>query len=712
LKEKHLYSFGEFTLNAEDHILTRGGENVPVTPKMFDLLLVFVQNPGRVLGKEFLLQSVWPDSFVEEGNITFNIRQLRKALQDDAQAPRFIETIPRRGYRFVTPVETSTAVSPDQEEASPVQPEAAPEPIPTAHPRRYMILAAGVAVALLAGVILGSWLLKGVGSKADPIMSTPFSSEKLSTTGAVWSAAISPNGKTVIYTSRSGAKTAVWLRQLDTGNNVPFMPASEDYYYLFNFSPDGQTIYFTRAKPEMNSHIDIYRISIFGGIPEKIVSTTEGWLSVSPDGRKVSFVRCPRIETDHCSLWIANSDGSGDERKLVTRTFPTRIADNRISPDGKRIAFAAGQSRNSANEFQLFEVDIETGAERELTSDRFFNVKAIEWLPSGNELLFTASQIQNKYFRIWKVNTHSGVTEPLSKDSEAYSVLSIDREGKQLISTQIKQDFNVFKFELDDPSRRTELADGARATIASDGRVYFASIFSGNDEVWGINLDGTDQRQLTNDLGGDGSPLASADGRIVFFVSNRSGNAQIWRMNKDGSNQVQVTRKEGGAPMFATTDGKILYYKHSIHGTLWSVSLETGEEKLVLNEPKRTFAFSVDGSLVAFEERVADRTTIAVVSMPDGQRIKTLEVPKDKPRLTELAFHPDGKTIVYLLSDVDYEDTSVYRQGLDGPAQKLGDLGPESVSEVSGLSISSDGKTASVVLGGWLHDAVLLRGLK
>src|SRR5688500_20136352 len=83
---------------------------------MFDLLLVLVQNPGRVLGKDFLLKSVWPDSFVEEGNITFNIRQLRKALDDDAQAPTYIETIPRRGYRFLQPVESFTTITPDKDE--------------------------------------------------------------------------------------------------------------------------------------------------------------------------------------------------------------------------------------------------------------------------------------------------------------------------------------------------------------------------------------------------------------------------------------------------------------------------------------------------------------------------------------------------------------------------------------------------------------------
>jgi TolB protein len=503
----------------------------------------------------------------------------------------------------------------------------------------------------------------------------------------------------------------VWLRQLETGTNTPFLPASEEYYYLFEFSPDGQSIYFTRAKRDLDSRIVVFRISIFGGIPQQVASDTEGWISVSPDGKKVSFVRCPRTADDHCSLWTANADGSGDERKLLTRTNPIRIGDNQFSPDGRRIAFAAGQSRTGSNDFGLYEVDVETGVEREITSERFFNVKALDWLPSGNELLFTASQIQNKDFRIWHLDA-GGQATPLSKDSEAYSIVSLDDEGKQMVSTQIEQNFRIFRFDLNDPTRRTELADGSRAFIAPDSRVYFSSMFSGNDEIWAINLDGTEQRQLTNDPGGDGSPMSSADGKIVFFVSNRTGDAQIWRMNTDGSNQVQITKSGGGAPMFPTPDGKLLYYKSSIQGNLWSVSLETGEQRQVLDGSKRVFAFSPDGSQLAFEDREGDRTVISVLSMPDAQKTATLELSKDQPRLTEIAFHPDGKTIIYLLSDATWEHTGVYRHPIGGTSQKLGELGPESVSEVSGLSVSPDGKTGTVVLGDWLHDAVLIRGLR
>ena len=224
MKQKHLYTFGEFTVNAEDHTVSRNGDTVPVTPKMFDLLLVFVQHPGRVLGKDFLLKSVWPNSFVEEGNITFNIGQLRKALDDNVQSPIYIETIPRRGYRFLPPVEASTETLPD--DAEPVTDTQSPDATPSPTRRPYLI-AVVAAILLIAGVVgLGGWLFRDGKASSLPILTTPFEEEKLSTDGSVFHIAISPDGKNVVYTHRVSGKQSIWLRQLETGNNVPIVPAS------------------------------------------------------------------------------------------------------------------------------------------------------------------------------------------------------------------------------------------------------------------------------------------------------------------------------------------------------------------------------------------------------------------------------------------------------------------------------------------------------
>src|SRR5262245_13824535 len=94
--DTHLFQFEEFTLDGEQKVLLRNGTPLPLSPKIFDTLLILVRNSGRLLGKDELMNQLWPDTFVEEGSLTFNILQLRKLLGDDARHPRFIETVPRR----------------------------------------------------------------------------------------------------------------------------------------------------------------------------------------------------------------------------------------------------------------------------------------------------------------------------------------------------------------------------------------------------------------------------------------------------------------------------------------------------------------------------------------------------------------------------------------------------------------------------------------
>jgi len=101
---QEFYEFGRFRVKLEDRVLMREQEMVPLTPKAFDILLALLENGGRIVPKDALMKKVWPNTFVEEGNLTQNVSLLRKALGESASGAQFIETIPRRGYRFVVPV--------------------------------------------------------------------------------------------------------------------------------------------------------------------------------------------------------------------------------------------------------------------------------------------------------------------------------------------------------------------------------------------------------------------------------------------------------------------------------------------------------------------------------------------------------------------------------------------------------------------------------
>src|SRR5688572_17370920 len=101
MEQDPLYHFGPFCLNTKERVLLRDGRLVPLAPKALSTLLVLVRNKGHVVEKDVLMSEIWPDEFVEEGNLTQHVFMVRRALGDTTETPGYIETIPRRGYRFL-----------------------------------------------------------------------------------------------------------------------------------------------------------------------------------------------------------------------------------------------------------------------------------------------------------------------------------------------------------------------------------------------------------------------------------------------------------------------------------------------------------------------------------------------------------------------------------------------------------------------------------
>src|ERR1051326_1775614 len=155
-QDNQSYEFGRFRLNVADRVLLREGELVPLTPKVFDILLVLVESKGQVVAKDDLMKRVWPNTFVEEGNLTQNISLLRKALGETPGGVQFIETVPRRGYRFVA--ETSetnghlNAVS-SSPEIDPVVSRQIPAPVTARRRTPAFIAAAGIVVFSIIGLM-------------------------------------------------------------------------------------------------------------------------------------------------------------------------------------------------------------------------------------------------------------------------------------------------------------------------------------------------------------------------------------------------------------------------------------------------------------------------------------------------------------------------------------------------------------------------------
>jgi len=675
---------------------------------MYELLLVLVRYHDRILEKEFLLESVWPDSFVEQGNISFNINQLRKVLGDDAQTPAYIETIPRRGYRFVANVEECTAEELTDEPNALGDAESRP-----GRSRRVLFAAVTGAAVLIAGFAAVAWFLSSRVVRAAPILSAPFALERLSTDGQAHLAAMSRDGKMVVYSRRNAGKQGLWIMQPGTTDNSELVPLSDFVYYGLAISPDGKYVYFTRGERtgQGQQQPDIYRESIFGGAPQRIVKEAQGWISLSPDGEKVSFVRCPYTEEEYCSLWIADSIDGSNERKLLSRPRPFRIADNQISPDGKTIAFAVGQSRTASNDFSLSEVDIDGAAVRDLTSEKFFNIQHLGWLPN-RELLLTARQEPDKNFRIWQVSAN-GAASPLTDDSQSYSELSLNDDGSLLVTSQVAPNFHLNVYKSRDavlgPKR---LANAQTVNFAPNGEIVFSSARTGNQEIWSINSDGSSERQLTNSPSDDVAPIVSPDNAVIFFASNRTGKIQIWKMNRDGSNQTQVTHIEGGNPSSVSPDGLWLYYKSALEKTFRRVSIEDGHEELIFDRSSQDSALAPSGDRVALTDKVNKENVLDVVALPNGAVIKKFNYPEPKATTVCLIWSHDEKYLAYVLTDEAGQQQTLWFQPMDGKEpRKVIDLNEE-VYELSGLALSLDDQSIAVVQGTWNHDAVLIKGLK
>jgi Tol biopolymer transport system component/DNA-binding winged helix-turn-helix (wHTH) protein len=700
---KQAYRFGEFIVDDEQKVLLRNGSPLPLAPKVFDTLLILVNNCGRIVEKEELMNRLWPNTFVEESNLTFNIQQLRKALGDDARRPQFIETVARRGYRFIAEVnENSLPIAAETEVLR-----TEPGPWLPASKRSYL------RVAVLSVLVIGSAVIAArltrkrsdVAALSAPILAAPFRSENFANASKM-TTVITPNGKYVAYTNEAGGKQSLWLRQLETSENIQIVPPTEGAYLGLAVSHDGNSLYFARSDDTARTSSAIYRVMTFGGIPIKITESNRGWIGIAPDDRHIAFVRCRQYDEDFCSLFISDADGK-NERVLVTRPKPFRIVDPEFSADGKSIIFATGQSRNGGSNFRMMGYDLTNGKQSEISSKAFFEIESLQWLPNGDALLFTGRETLDGPSRIWQVMTATGQVKALTGDANNYSIISLDKAAASMTATYITNTFQLYLAPISDLNN-VKLITGARTfTFSQGGQIIYAS----NDgDIWTINREGGEHRQLTNSPYKDYFPRVSPDGRYIFFASARSGSNQVWRMNADGSNQIQLSAREGGEPRFVTPDQSWLYFESTLTRSLWRVSPDGKDETQVSHEKVFRMAFSPDGRFVAYFYRPKeneDHFKIGVMSLEDGKVVKTFALPDDDSPPICIAWEANNESFDYVAFN---GKSLLWRQPLKKAEPILvADLGTE---EINDFAVSPDGKSIGFIRGRWIHGAVLIHGLK
>jgi Tol biopolymer transport system component/DNA-binding winged helix-turn-helix (wHTH) protein len=693
--ESATYEFGPFRLDSGERLLTRDGNPVPLAPKVIDTLVVLVERAGRLLTKEELLAAIWPDSFVDESNLSQNIFRLRRTLGDDQT---YIDTVPRRGYRFVHPVRIVTAAPP------------APLPPPATPPRRRPSAYALVAMFIAAAAIAISARL------ATTHTTTPAALphlERITTDSRDWDPAISPDGRFVAYAAQEGETKSVWLKNLAGGGAVQVMPPSLRDYRGLRFSRDGREIFYKTFRPGAPSGF-IERVPILGGAPADVASGVWSDFAVSPDGSAVAFIRGSGKKNENMLLVVAGVRG-GEERVVARSTaeknwFALWDTAPAWSPDGRHIAVCGGVHAPARDREVIFDVALPGGEVSELRTPAWSSLEQVSWLDSAT-LAVVAHDAPSHPAQLWMLDASSGAARRITNDLTDYSKLDASADGRTIAIAQQTSPVHVWVVPGGDSARARQLTFGAAdedglygLSWTPDGRILFVSNRTGEYEIWSMNADGSGARQLTaRSAGWNRWPRPTRDGRYVVFSSNRSGRAHIWRVDTDGSNPLQLT---GGSSQFqpeVSPDGRWVYYTDPdvTPAVIERVSIDGGPVQRVAagDQAVSLVSLSPDGSTLTYGLFRDNGPTLALRAVGGGpSRILDLPAERNVARWT-----PDGRALMYAKFGTV---NNLWVQPLDGgEPYPLTHFAQE---HIRNFAMAPDGKTLALARGSALSDIVAL----
>lgn len=702
-----VYRFGEFSLLADEQMVMRGNERVHMTPRVFHLLRVLVENAGRLVSKKTLLDEIWQDSFVEEGNLNSTVSRLRKILGESPDDKRYIETIPRVGYRFIGDVELLADKTDDRDltplsmqepglvaaerdnDLAVAKVEESRPPVRTTSRKWLTVSAAVIVVAIAAASV---WYLRHhpevsaahTDQKNIPVQLTrdanydqraawtpdghirferlhgkePFSyimngdgsdvHRDTSVAGmriGLWS----PDGKKVIFYKEGDTSGDIYLASADgTGESkLPFFAWNMDW------SPDGTKLVYQYGRP--NSDIFVY--SFETGKMDHVVDdpSFDADPSFSPDGNRIAFVSG---RDGNAEIYSQNLDGT-DLQRLTNH--PARDAFPTYSPDGTQIVF---NSNREDEKLDVYIMNADGSRVRRLTNgpgdeEAFPGA----WSPDGTRLFFASTQSgrQNIYLMSVEPFVPNALIESSTDDMHFPSYSS---DGRKIVFQKANKDQTGEIRVMDVATKkistvvRTQSTDGYPKFSPDSNSIVFQERLNGNSEICLIRADGSGEIQdLTQNEARDVKPAWSPDGSQIVFSSNRDGNYelyQIYLMNADGSNQHRIYYSNAmNVDTSWSPDGhEIMFTSDKEDGGTGNFEIFAVEPETTTPERRLTFrhgydiypAYSPDGKHVAFVGKGDGNSEIYLMNA-DGTGLVRLT--RDLAEDTEPSWSPDGTKIVF-----------------------------------------------------------------
>jgi Tol biopolymer transport system component/DNA-binding winged helix-turn-helix (wHTH) protein len=769
-----VYEFDEFCLDPRRRVLLRGGDPVPLTPKAFDTLLVLVCRSGHVVAKDALLREVWPDTFVEEATLAQNVFTLRRALGQGRTDQQFIETVPKYGYRFVADVRVRRGESTevvverrtrthivtedvDDTDASRECEHDSPRPgSEVAVGNGHSNFASGMSVvpgraavvpriggasrflnpvrsrpaivvcvsvsAIAAAIVLWVGLRGRFGDGAPP--PEPFQRmrvSKLTSSGKSVRAAVSPDGKYVATVSRDGALESLWLRQSAATNAIQVVPPAETFYRGVVFSPDGGSVYYVAYRRD-SPVASLYQTPVLGGTPREVLADIDSIVTFSPDGRRVAYVR-GGADGAESSLVVANVDGT-DVRKIATRSDPDFYSLDGLawSPDGAVIACAAGRGEFNRTKMSVVEVRLEDGVEQLVSPRRWDAVGQLAWLADGSGIVMSAwdTSVSLLSAQIWLLSYPGGEARRVTNDMNSYHGVSLTAGDDVLVTVRSDRSANFWVATNGEFGRAARITSGSGDSVGeamgvswtSDGRIVYGSNAGGGIDVWIMDADASNQRQLTLDPRHDLKPSVSPDGRFVVFVSWRTGKTHLWRMGLDGADLKQLTDGDGETYPSVSPDGRWVVYSSYGGGrpTLWRTPTEGGPAVRLTNASATYPSVSPDGKWVAcfHEDGQKAANKIALIPFGGGDPVKLFDAPPRTFTQAGLHWAADGGAVTYVADQGGV--SNIWSQPVGGgQPTRITDFTSDRIFR---FAWSRDGTRLAVERGVDIRDAVVITDFK
>ena len=684
ISSHRLIRFGTFEVDLESGELRKGGAKLKLSGQPFQVLAILLEQPGAVVTREELQKRLWPDTFVDvDHSLNTSINKIRDALGDSAESPRFVETLPRRGYRFIAPVEGVASST------------IAVEPIGSNVPKTLGARGRALRLLVLPGVCV---LLVGAGIslyKYRHVATAPVVHALTRITfddGLQNEATWSPDGRFIAYSSDRGGKFDIWVQQVSGGDPVQITKGPGQNWQP-DWSPDGKNIVYRSE----DGYGGLFVVPAFGGDGrERRIASFGYHPRWSPDSSQILF-QTQFLPLDFADkFYVVRLDGTPPREVLAGfiaehKRYPISAV---WHPDGKRItASIFGSNRPGSVMFWTVPIRGGTAIKTEIdpTIEKQFASAAAEgvaegilpgisfsWSPSGNAIYFEGRS--GRTVNIWKMTIDPGslgatALERLSTGPGPDAEVAISHDGKRLAFTAKSEHIRTRLFPFDASTGRLSgegqpiTAAGRAAAfpvLSRDGNqlAFCTMLDNGQWELWQKSLaDGREAPVITDDYS-RAFPQWSLDGmQLAYTRSNTNENKNqlmVWSRQSHSEEPLTSTSSESRVIYDWSPDGKWLLISKASGNTsqeIWMLPLasvphaETAGRKIASDHDYDLWEphFSPNGRWIAFEAvtnlPTSLESSIYVMPVEGGTwtRITNGKQWDDKPR-----WSPDGKTIYYI----------------------------------------------------------------